>query len=85
MSSPSTKTWDELLQELTPSARATAAQARNAKIRLQRARAEVTEASAVMRRHMRTLHHRHGLTPNKIATLLDYSRNVVVEYLERKR
>ena len=79
------KSWDELLQTLTPSARQTAAAAKNAKVRVARAISERDEASAVLRAHIRTLHHKHGLTPNRIATILGYSRNRVVDLLTPRR
>lgn len=79
------KTWDEMLRELPAPARQTAAAARNAKIRVQAATNLRDEAASVLRRHVRTLHHKHGLTANGIANLLGYSRTRVKDLIEARR
>ena len=79
------KTWDEQLRELPAGARPAAAAARNAKLRVAQATAQRDEQSAILRRHIRTLHHKYDLTPNRIANLLGYSRTRVKDLLVPKR
>lgn len=77
-------TYDEMLREYPLRVRRDIAQARNAKIRLDRAKGELEDASVKVKAHVKMLARRHQLNPYEIARLLNYSRTRVLTILKER-
>lgn len=77
----SNKTWEEIASEYPATVREVIARARNSKVRVSQRRQEMIDESAVLRSHVRALHYKHKLTPNRIADILEISRSWAVDLL----
>lgn len=78
------KTFDQLLAELPANARAVAAKARNARIRVTAHHEGMLEQSKVLKSHVRVLRHRYGLGAQHIGRLVGVSRTRVLQILREK-
>ena len=75
------KTYDELLMALDPKIRPAVAKARNTQLRARKAQETWYTESREFRAHIRSLHHRHGMSKAEIGRVLGISKTRVSQLL----